>query len=70
MGMKNNLRKGNIKLLKVELSLEKFYENTNETFYDILFYLKKYNYKLISISKIKHLNNKITFMDGYFSIHK
>ena len=70
MGMKNNLRKGNIKLLKVELSLEKFYENTNETFYDILFYLKKYNYKLISISKIKHLNNKITFMDGYFSMYK
>ena len=56
--------------MKVELSLENFYENTSATFYDILFFLKKYDYKLISISKIKYLKNKITFIDGYFSTIK
>ena len=69
-GMTKNLKKKNIKLIKIELSFESFYYNTKETFYDIIFFLKKYNYKLISISKIKKKNQKLTFMDAYFEYKK
>ncbi len=67
LGMKKNLKKKNIKLLKVELLFKKLNEKTNETFYDILFLLKKYNYKLISISKIKQKDEKIIFINAYFA---
>ena len=69
-GMTKNLKKKCIKLIKVELSLEKFYFNTKETFYDIIFFLKKYNYSLISISKIKTKDQKLTFLDAYFEYKK
>ena len=70
IGMKNNLKKKNIRVLKIELSLEKFYEKTESNFYEILFFLKSLNYQLISISKIKYKDEKITFMDAYFEYKK
>lgn len=70
IGMKNNLKKKNIRILKIELSLEKFYEKTESNFYEILFFLKRLNYQLISISKIKYKDEKITFMDAYFEYKK
>ncbi len=69
-GMKKNLIKKNIKVLKIELSLVKFYENTRENFYDIIFFLKKLDYELISISKLKFKNEKIMFLDVYFALKK
>ncbi len=69
-GMQKNLKKRNIKLIKIELSFESFYFNTKENFYDIVFFLKKYNYKLVSISKIKKKNQKLSFMDAYFEYKK
>ena len=70
IGMKNNLKKKNIRVLKIELSLEKSYEKTESNFYEILFFLKSLNYQLISISKIKYKDEKITFMDAYFEYKK
>lgn len=70
IGMKNNLKKKNIRVLKIELSFEKFYEKTESNFYEILFFLKSLNYQLISISKIKYKDEKITFMDAYFEYKK
>ena len=69
-GMIQNLKKKNIKLIKIELSFECFYQNTKETFYDVIFFLKQYNYRLISISKIKKKNQKLIFMDAYFEYKK
>lgn len=69
-GMRKNLKKKNIKILKIELSLESFYLNTKKNFYEIIFYLKKFNYEIISISKIKYKNDRITFIDAYFEYKK
>ncbi len=65
-GMKNNLRKGNIKLLKVEICFPYMHKNINNSYLDILNYLKKFNYTLFSISKIKYKNNSILFLDAFF----
>jgi len=70
LGMKKNLKKGNIKLLKIELSFTIFYKGTTPNFYEILNYLKLYNYSLISISKIKYKSDKLVFMDAYFEHQK
>ena len=70
LGMKKNLKKGNIKLLKIELSFTIFYKGTAPNFYEILNYLKLYNYSLISISKIKYKSDKLVFMDAYFEHQK
>mgnify|MGYP001196657490 CR=1 FL=1 len=66
IGMKKNLKKGNIKLLKVELSFPLLHKNTNSTYLDILNYLNRFGYDLFSISKIKFKNNEIFFMDAFF----
>ena len=65
-GMKNNLKKGNIKLLKIEIGFPLHYEKVPNSYLDILNYLKKYNYNLFSITKIKYQNNHILFMDAFF----
>ena len=64
--MKNNLRKGNIKLLKIEIGFPLHYKNVPNSYLDILNYLNKFNYKLFSISKIKYKNNEILFLDAFF----
>ena len=70
LGMKKNLKNGNIKLLKIELSFTIFYKGTAANFYEVLNYLKLYNYSLISISKVKYKNDKLAFMDAYFEYQK
>ena len=68
--MKQNLKNKNIRVLKIELSLEEFYLNTKKNFYEIIFFLKKFDYEIISISKIKYKNERVTFLDAYFECKK
>ena len=65
-GMEKNLKKGNIKLLKVEVCFPRMYEKTGSSYLDILNFLHKLNYDLISISKIKYIKNELLFMDVFF----
>jgi FkbM family methyltransferase len=65
-GMKLNLLKKNIKLIKIEILFTNIYKNVEPNFYHILDYMRKNEYFLISISKIKFKNNKILFMDAFF----
>ena len=64
--MKKNLKKGNIKLLKVEVCFPRMYKKTGSSYLDILNLLSKLNYNLISISKIKYAKNELLFMDAFF----
>ena len=57
--MKKNLKKKKINLIKIEISFTERYKNVNSNFYNIVFFLKKYNYNLISISKIKYKNGTV-----------
>ncbi len=65
-GMEKNLKKGNIKILKVEVCFSRMYEKTGSSYLDILNFLHKLNYNLISISKIKYVKNELLFMDAFF----
>ncbi len=65
-GMKLNLSRKTIKLIKVEILFMNIYKNEKPNFYHILDYMKKNQYFLVSISKIKFKNNKILFMDAFF----
>lgn len=67
-GMKNNLKKKNIKLLKIEISFIERYKGIESNFNQITNFLYNYNYHLISISKIKYRKNKILLMDAYFEV--
>ncbi len=60
-GAKKLLKSGLIKLLKIEIQFD---ENN---FYKIVSYLNKFNYKLITITKIKfNKNQKLDHIDAYF----
>ena len=48
-GMKNNLKKKNIKLLKVEISFIERYIGIRSNFNKIKVFLNNFNYQLISI---------------------
>ena len=65
-GMSKNLAKQSISLIKIEISFISRYINTKPNFYEIIDYMKKKNYYLTSISKIKFKNNKILLMDAFF----
>ena len=65
-GMEKNLKKGNIKILKVEVCFPRMYKKTGSSYLDILNFLVKLNYSLISISKIKYVKNELLFMDAFF----
>ena len=65
-GMTSNLKKKNIKLLKIEISFLERYVGVKSNFFDIISFLIKFNYHLYSISKIKFKNEKILLMDAYF----
>tara|TARA_Y100001958_G_C21114243_1_gene460281 strand:- start:89 stop:772 length:684 start_codon:yes stop_codon:yes gene_type:complete len=67
-GMKNNLKKKNIKLLKIEISFIERYIGIKSNFNKITNFLNNLNYQLISISKIKYRKNKILLMDAYFEL--
>ena len=64
--MKKNLNNGNIKLLKVEICFPLMHKDATDSYLDILNFLKKFNYNLFSITKIKYKNNHILFMDAFF----
>ena len=42
------------------------YEKTGSSYLDVLNFLHKLNYNLISISKIKYVKNELLFMDAFF----
>ncbi|MBD1139665.1 FkbM family methyltransferase [Pelagibacterales bacterium SAG-MED38] len=65
-GMKKNLKKKNIKLLKIEITFTERYVGVKSNFNEIISFLIKYDYHLISISKIKFKNNRLLLMDAYF----
>tara|TARA_B100000963_G_C22620295_1_gene669589 strand:+ start:471 stop:1157 length:687 start_codon:yes stop_codon:yes gene_type:complete len=65
-GMQNNLKKKNISLIKIEISFISRYINSKPNFYEIINFMKKKDYYLTSISKIKFKNNKILLMDAFF----
>ena len=65
-GMEKNLKKGNIKILKVEVCFSRMYEKTGSSYLDVLNFLHKLNYNLISISKIKYVKNELLFIDSFF----
>ena len=60
-GAKKLLKNGLIKILKIEIQFEK------NNFYEIINYLNKFNYKLLTITKIKfNKNQKLDHIDAYF----
>ncbi len=65
-GMKKNLKKKIIKLLKIEITFTERYVGVKSNFNEIISFLIKYDYHLISISKIKFKNNRLLLMDAYF----
>ena len=65
-GMKKNLKKKNIKLLKIEITFIERYVRVKSNFNQIISFLLKYDYHLTSISKIKFKNNRLLLMDAYF----
>ena len=67
-GMEKNLKRKNIKLIKIELSFVERYKKVKPNFYDVLVYLNRFNYKLISISKIKYKEQKLLLMDAFFTV--
>lgn len=60
------LLKNLISLIKVELSAISLYKNQKDNFTDIIIYLNKFNYKLITITQSKYIDNKILLVDAYF----
>ena len=65
-GMKKNLKRGNIKILKVEVCFARMNKENENTYIKIFNFLHKLNYDLISISKIKYVKNELLFMDVFF----
>ena len=65
-GMKKHLAKKKIRLVKIEIIFISLYINVKPNFYNILEFMKKNEYLLVSVSKIKFKNNKILFMDAFF----
>jgi FkbM family methyltransferase len=63
--MRNSFK--NITLIKIEINfLNDFFINKASNFNEIINFLCKKNFKLYSVSKIKHINKKIFLMDIYF----
>jgi FkbM family methyltransferase len=66
LGAKKILKKKLITLIKVEINTIPFYKKQKSNFYAIIFFLQKYNYTLINISKTKYLKNRLAMIDAYF----
>ena len=62
-GSKKLLKKKRIRLVKIEI------EN-NYKLIEIINFMKKYDYNLITITKSKFFKNKLVFFDAYFSFKK
>ena len=69
-GMAKHLKTKKIDLIKIELSFVERYEKVKPNFYDILVFLNKFNYHLLSISKIKYKDEKLLLMDAFFCLKK
>lgn len=64
-GMKSLLKNFKVKLLKIEI--ENYKKNSLK---NIILFMGKFNYKLISISKTKYSSNRLYLLDVYFSPEK
>ena len=64
-GMKFLLKNFKVKLLKIEI--ENYKKNSLK---NIILFMGKFNYKLISISKTKYSSNRLYLLDVYFSPEK
>ena len=69
-GMSYFLKKKLIKLIKIEITFFEFYKSTEVDYAKIINFMTKYNYKLVTISKIKYDKDKVTFLDAYFELLK
>lgn len=65
-GMQKSLYKKKIKLIKIEITIRNDYGDNKNQFLNIVNFLKKYDYNIITISKVKFSKNKLMFMDVYF----
>ena len=59
------LKKNKIKLIKIEL-LNTFNQKNISNLNEIIFFLQKYNYYLVTITKTKFVNEELLMMDAYF----
>lgn len=69
-GMSYFLKKKLIKLIKIEITFFEFYKSTEVDYAKIINFMTKYDYKLVTISKIKYDKDKVTFLDAYFELLK
>lgn len=67
-GMSSFLKQRKIKLIKIEMCFFKFYKLIEIDYLKIFNFMDKYNYRLITITKIKFKENKILFLDAYFEL--
>jgi len=65
-GCKNLLFKNLIFYVKIELSSISLYNNQKDNLTDIIIYLNKFRYKLVTITQSKYLDNKLLLLDAYF----
>jgi FkbM family methyltransferase len=65
-GCENLLLKNLVSFIKVELSAISLYKNQKDNFTDIIIYLNKFKYKLVTITQCKYIDNKILLVDAYF----
>jgi hypothetical protein len=49
-----------------ELSSISLYNNQKDNLTDIIIYLNKFRYKLVTITQSKYLDNKLLLLDAYF----
>ena len=69
-GMSYFLKKKLIKLIKIEITFFEFYKSTEVDYAKIINFMTQYDYKLVTISKIKYDKDKVTFLDAYFEVLK
>ena len=67
-GMTFFLKKKLIRLIKIEITFFEFYKETQIDYISIINFMNKYDYKLVTISKIKFEKNKVLFLDAYFTV--
>jgi hypothetical protein len=69
-GSKKLLKNKKIKLIKIELENYFFGSKKKSNINEIILFLNKYNYHIITITKIKFVKEKLLMMDVYFSQNK
>jgi FkbM family methyltransferase len=69
-GSKKLLKNKKIKLIKIELLNSFFGSKKKSNINEIILFLNKYNYHIITITKTKFVKEKLLMMDVYFSQNK